>query len=225
MDAFRGDRSSAGEPCICNSTFYKSCPTDPHCKEDTKIENSGFNKGGQDNPRPFYLRDGVSHNVARHKVADDYHDYDDPDHVDADLPIFDDLPPPRQLQIPPFPSTRSLDQGLVDTIPQSNPLMMGSLRSQAAVPQAEEVKLSEEEKKIVRHRKVYVKEGGDDPVIHPLQVTIPVEVEYPADIPTPKPVYKLRKYTTYEEKPEIKMVPVVKTIIKPANVSPDQIIE
>lgn len=217
VEASRSDRASPGEPCICNSTFYKSCPTDPHCKEDTKIE-SDFNIG-QDNPRPSQLKNGISHSVARHTVADDYHDYDDPDHVEADLPIFGDELPSRQLQLSTLPKTKSLDM-----MPGRYPLVTGSIRSQVMAPQKGEL-VSDDEKKIVRHRKVYVKTGNDDPVIHPLRVTIPVEVEYPADIPTPKPLYKLKKYTTYEEKSEIKMVPVVKTIIKPANVTPDQFIE
>lgn len=83
--------------------------------------------------------------------------------------------------------------------------------------------------RVVRHRKVYVSERKDDdePIIHPLSLTIPVKVpEYSSsEIPEPKPIYRLHKYTTYENRPEIQMMPVTKTIIKPLGVSPDQIID
>lgn len=82
---------------------------------------------------------------------------------------------------------------------------------------------------IERHRKIYVSDRDDqfEPVIHPIEVTIPVKVRQdPVDgLPPPKPVFRMHKYTTIETKPEVQMVPVTTTIIKPVGVSKDQIIE
>lgn len=83
--------------------------------------------------------------------------------------------------------------------------------------------------RVVRHRKVYVSEklNERDPVIHPIELTIPVKIKNEQDppLPPPKPVFKLRKYTTYETKPEIEMVPITTTVYKPVGVSKDQIID
>lgn len=82
---------------------------------------------------------------------------------------------------------------------------------------------------IVRHRKVYVanNDGMFDMPIHPIELTIPVKVENPAidALPAPKPIFRMHKYTTVETKPQVEMVPVTTTIIKPVGVSKDQIIE
>ena len=78
------------------------------------------------------------------------------------------------------------------------------------------------------HRKVYLgdRKPQEDLVIHPLSITIPVKVpEYrETELPTPKPVFKMRKYVKYVNKPEVQMIPITKTIIKPVGVTSDQII-
>lgn len=81
--------------------------------------------------------------------------------------------------------------------------------------------------RILRHRKVYVsKKKQITPIINPITITIPLKIpEDEAPLPQPKPVFKYKKFTTYETKPEIQMVPVTKTIIRPADVTPDQIID
>lgn len=82
---------------------------------------------------------------------------------------------------------------------------------------------------VVLHRKVYVTEKRNDfePVIHPIDITIPVKIKDEQDppLPPPKPVFKMRKYTSYETRPEIEMVPVTTTVIKPVGVTEDQIID
>lgn len=82
---------------------------------------------------------------------------------------------------------------------------------------------------IVRHRKVYVADKKDkvDLPIHAIDLTIPVKVKNDPieDLPPPKPVFRMHKYTTIETKPQVEMVPVTTTIIKPVGVSKDQIIE
>ena len=72
----------------------------------------------------------------------------------------------------------------------------------------------------------YVQEDSKVPIIDPIKITIPLKVkdDSPAVV-EPKPVFKYKKYTTYETKPEIRMVPVVKTILRPVNVGPDQIVD
>lgn len=84
--------------------------------------------------------------------------------------------------------------------------------------------------RIVRtHRKVYVSDKlpEHDPIIHPIELTIPVKIRNEQDppIPPPKPVFKMRKYTTYETKPEIQMVPITTTVIKPVGATKDQFID
>lgn len=85
----------------------------------------------------------------------------------------------------------------------------------------------DDDDRVVTHRKVYVSERNNldiDPVIHPIQLKIPVRVDSRSALPPPKPIFKMRKYTTYERKPEIVEVPVTTTVIKPVGVSKDQII-
>lgn len=80
---------------------------------------------------------------------------------------------------------------------------------------------------LTKHRKIYVaSKKSEDPVIHPISLTIPVRLVEPetVNLPPPKPLFKMRKYTTYESKPEIEMVPVTTTVIKPVGVSEDQVI-
>jgi len=80
--------------------------------------------------------------------------------------------------------------------------------------------------RIVRHRKVYVMaEPNDTPLVAPIKISIPVKAPKELDLPPPKPVFKYRKQRIYESKPEIQMVPVTKTIIRPVGVSSDQIID
>lgn len=47
---------------------------------------------------------------------------------------------------------------------------------------------------------------------------------YQPVLPTEKPFFRVRSYTTYENQPEIEMVPVTTTVIKPAGVSKEQYI-
>lgn len=86
----------------------------------------------------------------------------------------------------------------------------------------------DDDKPVVRHRKVYVSKRNEviqkDPVIHPLELIIPVHLDQPTTLPPPKPLFKMRKYTTYENQPEIVQVPVTTTVIKPEGVSQDQIV-
>ena len=85
-----------------------------------------------------------------------------------------------------------------------------------------------DQERIVRHRKVYVAPLQQAKSrIETISIRIPLEIpkNSPSNIPDPKPIYKLKKYTTYENTPEIQMVPVTKTIIKPVGVSADQIID
>lgn len=81
---------------------------------------------------------------------------------------------------------------------------------------------------VERSRKVYLTPRKKDwpPQIHKFTVRIPITppTYEPVSIPEPKPLYKFRKYTTYENRKEVQMVPVTKTIIKPIGISPDQII-
>lgn len=82
---------------------------------------------------------------------------------------------------------------------------------------------------VVRHRKVYVKEYQNDklPVLKPFTITIPVKLNPPPapNIPKPRHMYRLHKYTTYETKPEVQMIPVTTTVIKPAGLGRDQLID
>lgn len=83
---------------------------------------------------------------------------------------------------------------------------------------------------VMRHRKVYLSDKqikNAEPIIHPITIRIPVRVskDKSLDLPEPKPVFKMRKYTYQETKPEIQMVPVKTTIIKPIGVSKEQIID
>lgn len=88
--------------------------------------------------------------------------------------------------------------------------------------------LGSDKERIVRHRKVYVAARKQEkPRIQTLSIKIPLEIPTvdSSNIPEPKSMYKLKKYTTYENRPEIQMVPVTKTIIKPVGVSQDQFID
>lgn len=78
---------------------------------------------------------------------------------------------------------------------------------------------------IVRHRKVYVSPRMPD--VYHIKLTVPVEMPKTSDLPVsePKPMYEMRKYTTYKTRPETLMVPVKTTIIKPAGLTDDQIIK
>lgn len=83
------------------------------------------------------------------------------------------------------------------------------------------------EEPIVGLRRIYVREKIEKkPPIHTLKITIPVEPEPDNStvISPPKPHFRLRKYSTLETKPEVEMVPVTTTIIKPVGVTKDQFI-
>lgn len=82
---------------------------------------------------------------------------------------------------------------------------------------------------VVLHRKVYLseKETKDEgPIIHPISLTIPVRMkdDLNSNLPKPRPLYKMRKYTYTDPNPEIEMVPITTTVLKPVGVSKDQII-
>lgn len=81
---------------------------------------------------------------------------------------------------------------------------------------------------ILRRRKVYVtpREQEKQPPVHAFTIRIPIVAPtVPSiSIPDPPPIFKFKKYITYESKPEVQMVPVTRTIIKPVGVTPDQII-
>lgn len=204
-------------PCICNSTFYKSCPKDANCAED-KLDPE-VKKASSELQRQ--LKDEKI--TPRFRSGDDYddHDYSDPDHRKSELllPTIDD-----------YSNDDSADftEQDVDLERSREKLGLVSSRAQELPPPSntESRDESEDEEKFVRHRKVYVaRKETKDPIIHPVHLTIPVSFEEAPTLPTPKPVYKLRKFTTYEQKPEVKMVPVTKTIYKPADITPDQIID
>lgn len=91
-------------------------------------------------------------------------------------------------------------------------------------PPRDDLDVVDDDDRVVRHRKVYVAERASsvdtDPVIHPLELKIPVRVDTSSSLPSPKPIFKMHKYM----KPGIVQVPVTTTIIKPEGVSKDQII-
>mgnify|MGYP000892797535 CR=1 FL=1 len=129
----------------------------------------------------------------------DDHGADHPDHVDENVSSLDEVSIPRSL------SPSELDSSSDEDLNQG-----------------------EGKATIVRHRKIYVsaKEAEEDPVVIPIKITIPVEYkDEKTAIPPPKPLFKMRKYTTYETKPEIEMVPVSTTIIKPVGATKDQFID
>lgn len=74
--------------------------------------------------------------------------------------------------------------------------------------------------KIIRHRKIYVtKRPFEFPAIQSIELTIPIDFDnnYQSvyDLPSPKPIYKMRKYTTYKVEPQIQTFPITSTILKP----------
>lgn len=94
----------------------------------------------------------------------------------------------------------------------------------ANLSQDESVPDDANKKLIIRHRKVYVKEENPiKSIIHPISLTIPLKLNGPL-VPPPKPFFRMRKYTTYEKTPEVKMVPMKTTVIKPAGITDDQIL-
>lgn len=83
---------------------------------------------------------------------------------------------------------------------------------------------------VERHRKVYLSDkqlNNNQPIIHPISITIPVRLDdgMDVDLPEPKPLFKMRKYTYKETKKETEMVPITTTIIKPVGVAKEQIID
>jgi hypothetical protein len=212
-------------PCICNSTFFRQCPPAKYCIENIIVERDKSttkpppkhqrNLPGSQNrpdtsaPNP-YEPDGYGSDPYGPDPYGPYpHDYYDPDHVPDwyDMPPFYEQTPAFRGDVPPYTAPARPTEPISTTYP---------------VPDGAK------EDTIIRHRKVYVspKSKGDVP-IHPIKIRIPVRMpEYvEPNLPDPKPVYKFKKYTTYESRPEIQMVPVIKTIIKPVGVTPDQIIE
>lgn len=86
-----------------------------------------------------------------------------------------------------------------------------------------------DDEQVVWHRKIYLadKKEKPKPIIHPVTMTIPIDIEEDPTtiIPPPKPIFKMRKYTTYESQTIKEMVPVTTTVIKPVGISEDHIIE
>lgn len=178
-------------------------------------EFSGFGSGrsGLEKPAP----DGLF------RPGDDYelHDYSDPDHSRSETAF------PTEEEEPIISLNKS---ELVDESPRQKELRelgLADFTSRGLPPPVDsDVKETGGEGKIIRHRKVYVaKKDAKEPVVHPIQITIPVRLEEAPTLSTPKPIYRMKKITSYNQKQEIKMVPVTKTIYKPANITSDQIIE
>lgn len=140
-------------------------------------------------------------------LAPIHHDINHPDHVDS-IPIGEDA------------------ESIIEVGNKRDDFKITREPSELS-PLEEDAVLIDDEK-VVRHRKIYVTERPVDaePIIHPISLTIPVEIKQPVHeiVPPPKRIFKLRKYTIQESEPEIEMVPVTTTVIKPAGVSDDQII-
>lgn len=78
------------------------------------------------------------------------------------------------------------------------------------------------------HRKVYLSPRDKyESNLKPISITVPLKIpdDDETGVPAPRHLFKYKKYTTYETKPEIQMVPVTKTILKPVGVSADQIVD
>lgn len=129
----------------------------------------------------------------------EFHDYEHPDHV------LDDAPENSHPGL--------YDDNLIRDFRDDYP---------------RDLDVVDDDERVVRHRKVYVSKREralqTDPVIHSLELKIPVHVDQPTTLPPPKPLYVMRKYTSYENRPEIVEVPVTTTVIKPEGVSKDQIV-
>lgn len=188
--------SPENKPCICNSTFYQLCPPSSECQENYSPDD----RNGRPT-RPDYGDLGDYPIDSEDRFHDDY----DPDHVSD----------PYDLD--PFYGPRLNPGGPYD----SDPFYESSAGNLAY----DNVVSSD---RVVTRRKVYVapKPKNDVP-IHTVKIRVPLKLPEAVEpqLPPPKPLFKLKKYTTYESKPEIHMVPVTKTIIRPVGVSPDQIID
>lgn len=188
-------------PCFCYNNYYRDCP------QECKIQPTW----------PDYMRSKAATTVT----VD--HDDDHPDHP----PSADIVPDSnsRSTNISPnFNWPNDLNE-VAKTNPKSDKVKVVS--STQEIPY-----VPEDTEKIVRHRKVYVvkkelKKQMAKQVLPSIRLTIPISVDEDTTrgiLPPPKPYFKLRKYVTYEDQKHTEMMPVTKTIIKPANIETSRII-
>lgn len=191
--------SKEGAPCICNSTFYKLCPKPSECQENQLPKRKSNLRGD------FLLSQPING-----------HDFDDPDHVEPPFSNYDwriNLTPRNDAGSDYHNANNGYndDDDVADYVDDDR-----KKDTKGDDPFGDRFYID-------RHRKVYMEKVGK--MVHPISLTIPVKVPTTQTFTSPRPAFRLTKHKTVENRPEIQMVPVKKTIIKPVGIPSDQIID